>query len=127
MPLRRWRGVRLRSIQPAEAGSSALERKTTFVEIGEMGLIIGVQPCATGGSSLVNQGFNEGSSDPVTLMVGVDDRVKDEGVRPTVPAAIDEPDQCWPVEGADPRQGVSLEAFTPWRWWPRRVAERSSV
>jgi hypothetical protein len=45
-----------------------------------MGLIIGVQPCATGGSGLVNQGFNEGSSDPVTLMVGVDDRVEDEGV-----------------------------------------------
>ena len=67
-------------MQPAEAGSVALERKTKFAEVGEMRLIIGVQPCAAGGSSLVNQGFNEGSSEPVTLMVGVDDRVEDEGV-----------------------------------------------
>lgn len=83
------------------------------VECRQVGLVVDVKPFASCRSGLVYDRPDQAQTDTAPRMVGVNDRVQQEGVCPTVPAGMDEAAQLIAVEGAYPRDGVTLEPPRP--------------
>lgn len=92
-----------------------------------MRLVIDVQPFAACGRRLIDQGPDQRLTDALPPVIGVDDGVEDERVRPAVPAGVHKPDQGVTFEGTDPGQAVMLETPPPWLGSAVPTAEGASV
>lgn len=90
-----------------------MEAAGVQVEGLQVGLEVDVEPGAAGGTGFVGSGSDQGPTYALAAVGGVDGGVENEGVGAAVPGDLDEADQLVVVEGADPGEGVAIQAGSP--------------
>lgn len=84
-----------------------------LVERTQVWFEVDVQPVAPGREDLSAQRLEESSSDPSTLVGGIDSSIEDESVRAPVATGVHEAHEPFIVEGADPADAVPTKSCRP--------------
>src|SRR5918998_2041525 len=92
-----------------------------------MRLVVDVQPLAVRILHLLDQSLYQGFAEAAALVRRVDDRVEQECVLAAVPAGVDEADERFTVEGANPGETVPAQPARPRRDLAHAIAEGSGM
>ena len=99
--------------QPEEPSWCRLETAGVAVERVEVRLVVHVEPFAARSPCLLDELPHQAAPHSSPLVLGVDDSVEKERVKASVPAGVNEPDECVLVEGSNPGKAVLSQPAGP--------------
>ena len=96
-----------------QAGFGRHETAGAEIELGEVRLVIDVQPLAACGLRFLSRSQHKPTPDPLPAKSWMDGSVEQKPMRSAVPADLDEADQLVVAKGTDPRERMPVQPRSP--------------